>query len=68
VQPVPLGRDPAQFLHGRGRHSTTSDVLRDPVPKHGRAVFEIAQVEQSEHRAIFTDQHVEDAGASLLLP
>jgi hypothetical protein len=50
------GRDPAQFLHGGGRHSTTSDVLGDPVPNHGRAVIEIAQIERAELRAVCTDQ------------
>ncbi len=61
------GREPAQFLHGRGRDAATRDVLRDPVSEHGGAVLKIEQVEPAEHRAIVADEHVEDARASLLL-
>src|SRR6516225_715493 len=42
-------------------------MLRDPVSEYGRAVLEIEQVEPAEHRAILADEHVEHAGASLLL-
>ena len=67
AQPVLRGREPAQFLHGRGRHTTTRDVLRDPVAELSHAVLKIDQVESAEHRAILADEHVEYAGASLLL-
>src|SRR5215468_4843054 len=47
--------------------AATRDLLRNPVPEHGRAVFKIVEVEPAEYRAILANEHVEDAGASLLL-
>jgi hypothetical protein len=67
AQAVPRGSEPAQFSHGGGRHATTRDLLRDPVPEFGGAVLKLDQVEPAEHRAILADEHVEDADASLLL-
>jgi hypothetical protein len=67
AQPVPPGREPAQFSHGRGRHAATRDVLRDPVPEFGGAAGKIEKVEPAEYRAVVADEHVEGTAARFLL-
>lgn len=42
-------------------------MLRDPVAEFGSAVLEVVQVEPAQNRAILGDEHVERAGACLLL-
>ena len=54
-------------MHGRGRHAAMRDLLRYPISEFGGAVPKIDKVEPTEHHAILADEHVEDAGASLLL-
>lgn len=65
--PVPRCRDLAQLPDGRGRHAAAGGLLRDPVAEGGRAVLEVVEVEPAQNRAIIGDEHVEGAGAGLLV-
>jgi hypothetical protein len=42
-------------------------MLRDAVAELGGAVLQVVQVEPAQHRAILGHEHVEGAGAGLLL-
>jgi hypothetical protein len=64
---VPRGRQPAQLPHGRGRHATAGNVLRDPVAEFGSAVLGEDQVEPAQDRVVPGDEHVEGTDAGLLL-
>jgi hypothetical protein len=67
AQAVPRRSELAQFPHGGSGHAAAGYVLRDPVAELCGAILEVNQIEPAEHRAVFVDEHVEDAGAALLL-
>jgi len=66
-QAVVRGRQPAQFLHGSGRHTVSRDALRDAVTENGRGVMNFEQIETTEYRTIAVDEHVVDALPLFLL-
>jgi hypothetical protein len=65
-QPILLARNPAEVPQRGSRHTATSDSLGKAKTDHRGPIHKVVQIEATHDLPIFVDEHVKNAGTSLL--